>query len=199
MKNPINYLLRLVGYEVRKKLPYLRPSMQYIHDNLGEELIGVEVGVYEGEHALRILNKLSITKLFLVDPFLIGGDYEGDWMPNKTQDEFDQVELKARTILGKFGKKKEFIMKPSVEAAKEFNDDSFDFVYIDGAHSYKDIKEDIDTWYPKVRKGGVLAGHNIQNHLNPAEQNGVADAVVELVTKKSYKLHIGSEDWWIVK
>jgi predicted O-methyltransferase YrrM len=48
----------------------------------------------------------------------------------------------------------------SMEAVKNFEDESLDFVFIDGSHEYKDIKDDIIHWLPKVKKGGILAGHD---------------------------------------
>lgn len=48
----------------------------------------------------------------------------------------------------------------SMEAVEKFEDESVDFVFIDGSHEYKDIKDDIAHWLPKVKKGGVLAGHD---------------------------------------
>ena len=43
-------------------------------------------------------------------------------------------------------------------AAKLFQDNSLDFVYIDSAHDYEHTKEDLETWYPKVKKGGLFCG-----------------------------------------
>ena len=48
----------------------------------------------------------------------------------------------------------------SMEAVKKFQDESLDFVFIDGSHEYEDIKDDIISWLPKVKRGGVLAGHD---------------------------------------
>ena len=48
----------------------------------------------------------------------------------------------------------------SMEAVKKFENESIDFVFIDGSHEYEDIKNDIISWMPKVKKGGVLAGHD---------------------------------------
>ena len=48
----------------------------------------------------------------------------------------------------------------SMEAVRKFEDESIDFVFIDGSHEYADIKDDIMNWLPKVKHGGVLAGHD---------------------------------------
>ena len=50
------------------------------------------------------------------------------------------------------------IKMASVDAAKFFGDESLDFVFIDASHEEQDVKDDIDAWLPKVKKGGVLAG-----------------------------------------
>lgn len=48
----------------------------------------------------------------------------------------------------------------SIEASKKFDDNSCDVVYIDMEHSYSAVKEDITCWLPKVKKNGILAGHD---------------------------------------
>jgi predicted O-methyltransferase YrrM len=48
----------------------------------------------------------------------------------------------------------------SIDAAQQFEDGFFDFVFIDGSHEYEDIRDDINAWYPKVKSGGLLAGHD---------------------------------------
>lgn len=48
----------------------------------------------------------------------------------------------------------------SVEAAKQFADASVDFVFIDGGHTKEQVLADISAWRPKVKPGGILAGHD---------------------------------------
>ena len=48
----------------------------------------------------------------------------------------------------------------SLQAVQQFADESLDFVFIDGSHEYQDIKDDINAWLPKVKRGGILAGHD---------------------------------------
>ena len=48
----------------------------------------------------------------------------------------------------------------SVEAASLFENGSFDFVYLDADHSFESVWQDLSVWYPKIRIGGILAGHD---------------------------------------
>jgi predicted O-methyltransferase YrrM len=53
-----------------------------------------------------------------------------------------------------------FIQKTSVKASLEVEDNSFDIIYIDADHTYEHCLEDIQLWKPKVKKGGILCGHD---------------------------------------
>ena len=50
------------------------------------------------------------------------------------------------------------VRSTSVEAAAATADESVDWVYIDGNHAYEFVLEDLRSWYPKVRPGGLVAG-----------------------------------------
>lgn len=60
----------------------------------------------------------------------------------------------------------------SVEASKLYEDNSLDFVFIDACHTYECVKEDIEHWLPKVKVGGILAGHDFH-------YSSVSKAVIE--------------------
>lgn len=57
------------------------------------------------------------------------------------------------------------VRKPSVEAAKDFLPGTADFIYIDADHSYEAVKEDIESWLPILKKGGVIAGDDYNSRL----------------------------------
>ena len=52
----------------------------------------------------------------------------------------------------------------SAEAVNRFQDESCDFIYIDGNHEYSIVEEDIRIWYPKVKIGGYLCGDDVYSH-----------------------------------
>ena len=79
----------------------------------------------------------------------------------------------------------------STEASNLYADNSLDFVFIDANHSYEFIKDDIKHWYPKVKKGGILAGHDYWS-----DWPGVIQAVDEFISKNNYSLEINSECCW---
>lgn len=51
------------------------------------------------------------------------------------------------------------------EAAKKFDDDSIDLLHIDGLHTYEAVKEDFETWYPKVKPGGIILFHDVEARI----------------------------------
>lgn len=79
----------------------------------------------------------------------------------------------------------------SQDAVKKFEDNSLDFVYIDAEHSYKAVKEDIKEWMPKVKSGGIIAGHDYDKQEHP----GVCQAVEESLPSFS----LIKESWYYEK
>ena len=70
------------------------------------------------------------------------------------------------------------IKSHSLEAVKKYEDESIDFCFIDGSHEYQDVKADILAYLPKVKKGGILSGHDYDRIWS-----GVIQAVDEVLGK----------------
>jgi hypothetical protein len=74
----------------------------------------------------------------------------------------------------------------SVQAASLFEDGSVDFVFLDGDHGYEPLKCDLAAWFPKVKPGGVLAGHDYVNDDFP----GVRQAADEFFAARQLPLQV---------
>jgi len=155
-------------------------------------LIGAEIGVATGNHAKQILSFLNIKQLVLVDPWKIYVDSYGITV-DKTE-----LENTYKKTLNKFSNnnKVRIIRDYSVNAAKMFDDEYFDFVYIDGDHSYEAVIKDLDSWYPKLKKYGVMCGDD----YGKASGKGVIKAVSEFAFMHKLVVTYGTDrQFWFVK
>ena len=153
-------------------------------------LIGAEIGVSEGTHAKEILSFLNIKQLVLVDPW---ESYIGSYGVAE-----DDLENRYKKTLNKFSNnnKVKIIKDYSVNAAKMFDDEYFDFVYIDGDHSYEAVIKDLDSWYPKLKEYGVMCGDD----YGKAGGKGVVKAVSEFAYKHKLVVTYGTDrQFWFVK
>ncbi|MGD0977366.1 MAG: class I SAM-dependent methyltransferase [Minisyncoccia bacterium] len=163
-----------------------------------EELIGVEIGVYKAEHALSLLKYLDIKTLYLVDPYVHNKAHE----EGKRHHGVDQLplcvaEMIARKRLKRFTDKIVFIRKLSSDCLDDIPND-LDFVYVDGNHHFRFFMADIENYFPKVRPGGIIGGHDFYNGFC-REHDDVVRAVSEFAVRRNLPLQVELPDWWIIK
>lgn len=123
---------------------------------------GVEIGTDEGEYAEVLLQTIPNLGLDCVDPWKAEA-YEPGYQPEsyEKQEYFDKRYEKTATRLEKYlGEQCTLIKMTSMNALKHFEDDSLDFVYIDGNHDFLNVTQDMHYWLKKVKPGGILAGHD---------------------------------------
>jgi hypothetical protein len=114
--------------------------------------IFVEVGTWDGDFSLELLQQTNCNKCYCVDPYKHYTDNEyPDGMNTLSQTEFDQKFETVRERFSSFGSRVEFLRMESIEASKQFEDNSVDYVYIDGNHDYKYVLNDIMAWWPKIK------------------------------------------------
>ena len=172
--------------------PFERLSRIYQQKNL----IGVEIGVCGGEHALSLLENLSIKRLYLIDPYAMYEDYsEGKKHYGVDQLPLDQAEILARELLRQHQDRIVWIKKLSADAVKDISE-QVDFVYIDGNHAESYVNEDIKNYFPLLKKGGVIGGHDFYNGFR-REHDGVINAVVKFIANTKLQLQVELPDWWI--
>lgn len=164
---------------------------------------GVEVGIWMGDYSDFLLKKWEGKILYSVDPWKNFPTTEYDDDMNITQENFDMVYLGVCERLEKYNSRSVIMRKSSQQAAESFSNNSLDFVYLDGRHSYEGVKEDISLWYPKVKSAGILSGHDYLDGRIGHTEFGVKSAVDEFIREKNYKLKITHKDdfpsWFIQK
>lgn len=170
------------------------PALRQLKER--HNLSGAEVGVYRGEHAAFYLKELDIKLVFLIDPYVGYGNYSPIKVGLK---DLAKAEQMAHERLRSHGQKIIWVKKRSSEAVEFIGDDSLDFVYIDGNHSYGFVAEDLMLYYPKLKRRGLLAGHDY-------DIESVKKAVDEFVAEHSLALYSQAGagmakkyDWWIWK
>ena len=181
---------------------------------------GVEIGVFKGEFSKEILNVWDGT-LYMVDVWR--GIDEGYDDSSNHHIHNDAYEKTMKNIKG-LEDRGIMIRATSLEASKLFLDESIDFIYIDANHAYDFVKEDIEFWYPKLKKGGLFSGHDYLDlkwyedpNFLPNQKDkyifsggfyngvfGVNPAVDEFCKEKNYELNTTTDDdffltWWLIK
>ncbi len=125
-----------------------------------------ELGVLAGEFAQILYETLAPSKLVLIDYFqgtCPSGDADGNNSKLYDLDKcYEHLFLKYKNNDAVQLRKGD-----TVERLNEFEDGSFDMIYIDADHSYFGCKRDIEAAYKKCKVGGWICGHDYE--MNPSK------------------------------
>lgn len=141
--------------------------------------IGAEVGVADGQNSLTLCKSIPDLQLLCVDPWEV---YSENPRAHDNQDEMYRI---AQERLRPFNVK--FVKAMSMDAVRDIPDESLDFVYIDGNHSFDFVMQDIIEWSKKVRPDGIISGHDYYRF----RWAGVVDAVDAYV--KAHQI----QEWFV--
>ena len=125
--------------------------------------IGAEIGVFGGVFAYHVLFQNNPSELYLIDP----------WVAYRNHSQSGMDEL-YRKVCGYFEpyENVEIVRLKSEDAVSMFSDDYFDYVYIDGEHSYDAVTRDLTNYFSKVKVGGYLIGDDYGwTGIKPAVQD----------------------------
>jgi predicted O-methyltransferase YrrM len=160
-------------------------------------MTGLEIGCYRGDGANWLLNNFPNLTLHSIDPYLPYADWNGavncsaqDMTNGKTVEEIARETLSKHETSGRFMLNK----KTSDDAVVDYNNEFFDFIFIDGLHTYNQVFIDCQKYYSKVKSGGIFAGH---------DYNTISDvrrAVDIFATSKNKDvIQIPTDAWYWIK
>ena len=150
--------------------------------------VGVEIGVWTGDSSHLLLKRCKY--MYFIDPFCTYSDYTDNEIIGDIGDQF----------AADFVDKMHYIKKGAFTFLRQFSSDAVDkipevdFVFIDGNHAYEYVKNDILKYWPKVKKGGFLGGHDyIPGHPE------VIKAVDEFIKNQNLTLYAMEDCWYVEK
>lgn len=151
-----------------------------------ENLLGLEIGCYLGDTTNFLLKNIQTLKLYGIDPYETYIDWNGNTI-NRNSDTYVRFIEKVKHFEDRF----KLFRKTSDEAVKDFEDGLFDFIFVDGLHTYDQVKTDIENYYPKLKTGGLFSGHDYNSILE------VKKAVDEFaLTSKITNIQFTDFDVW---
>lgn len=179
-------LQRKIGFKAKRtSIPWnatrFRRSMLADFFAEQEYTEGVEVGTRRGKYAVVLCKANPSLHLTCVDPW---APYAGRKYTKEIQ---DGIYAEAVSNLAQYNAT--LMRLPSLEAVKQFQDRSLDFVFIDGDHTFDHAVRDIIEWSAKVKVGGVVAVHDYYHFTT----GGVVHAV------DGYTRAHGITPWYVTK
>ncbi len=126
--------------------------------NLIQEMknpVGAEIGCAEGFTTEFLLHSKSDLTLYCVDPYINYIDWNGNDL-NERENVYQIFLEKIRP----FSNRVRHIRKTSDDAVNEIPDNSLDFIFIDGLHTYEQVTKDMNNYYSKLKFNGIFAGHD---------------------------------------
>lgn len=141
-----------------------RDDLPLFLNRLGLIGVGVEVGVHQGAFSEAILRDWKGQRLYSVDPWSFQPGAKLD-KSNVGQPEHDRCRQMTIDRLRKFGKRSVILhtFSPQVTKTHHFSDIELDFVYLDARHDYRSVTADLKAWFPLIKHGGIIAGHDYKD------------------------------------
>jgi hypothetical protein len=155
MINALHPLRNLVRWALRLRYIYGRLRVLFLVPPCA---VCAEIGVWKGDFSERLLKLRQPYELHLIDPWQFESKYPCRWYGGdvaKNQSDMDNIK---DSVYRRFAGNSAVIIhrSKSFEAATEFPNGYFDWIYIDGDHSREAVLNDLEAWHTKVKLQGVI-------------------------------------------
>lgn len=144
--------------------------------------IGCELGVCRGYNAVQLFHLAKPKKLYLVDVWVNGNAAVADHVRFRAKDYQEQVSniFEEQVESGVV----ELHKKGSLKFLLDFDDDYFDWIYLDTGHVFDQTNAEINLCIQKVKTGGLILGDDftggykwktgvIRPVINAAQENKI--------------------------
>jgi hypothetical protein len=157
-----------------------------------------EIGIFKGKFCREAWKRCQFKEYYMIDPydaslFTVVRDGRAYINSRPRSSRYKLSQKKLDRLYRKMKAVKPFyatlIRLPSVEAAKKVEDNFFDMVFIDASHFYEDVKQDIISWLPKVKPGGILSGDDYHEKDFPEVIRAVNELLFNVIVEE-YTWHV---------
>lgn len=151
---------------------------------------GAEVGAFKGATSALLLKRFPGLFLDMVDSwttFEPEHPYRksGDSVARRTSEQQLEAKAVAEAVTEFACDRRTIVHADSQAAADSVKDGNLQFVFVDADHTYEGVRADIKAWWPKVRPGGILCGHDYGHPRDRRGVFGVSRAVDEFGQRHS--------------
>ncbi|MFC1550403.1 class I SAM-dependent methyltransferase [Candidatus Neomarinimicrobiota bacterium] len=192
----IHLIKRIPGAKQTAKLLRLNKgamARRLLLDLLPKHSIGAEIGVHLGDFSKQIIKVVSPNELHLIDPWIhqISSTYKDALYGGKTKDGQNEMDKRYERVCRRFDKQiNANIVKVhrglSSTILKQFSDEYFDWIYIDGNHLYEYVKIDLKLSLKKIKSFGFITGDDYSD--GGWWKGGVKKAVDEFCRNQAIQL-----------
>jgi Methyltransferase domain len=172
----------------------------FLLERLPKGSVCAEIGVWKGDFSQKILETAQPSALHLIDPWVFVSSFPKRLYGGKSAKSQSDMDAIYQAVRAKFSEIPQVHIhrQRSHDAVSSFADGFFDWVYIDGDHSYEAVRQDLNLWTPKVKRGGFVAGDDYGWHDEKGERS-VQRAVDEFVAGRNLADVTIKDDQFIIK
>lgn len=160
-------------------------------------IIGVEIGVRKGNFSEHLLKNSALKFLYCIDSW----SHESGREPRRISKPLT-IYKNCIKRLEPYKERCQILRLKSCQAYDLFENNYFDMIYLDAAHTYEDVKEDIKMWDSKLKRKGIFGFHD---YLKRRDRKwlGVVEAVNEYAKENDYAIRVTQGDKltsaWVIK
>ena len=150
-----------------------REDLAKILQEEGGFYVGVELGVQRGHFADKMLSTwLDAKRYVLVDAWReLESYHDVANVNNQKQDENYRATLKRMQKHKDRGVSVDVCRDLTTRCVQDYQNSEFDYIYVDARHDFKGVYLDMSEWWPKLRKGGIMCGHDFVEQFEVGAQN----------------------------